>query len=85
MYFIYVLMSGQNGKRYVGSTKELAARLREHNRGRVRATKGGRPWKVVYFETFLTRGEARQREHSLKSGQGRAELDRILARGGSAP
>ncbi|MDA2914200.1 GIY-YIG nuclease family protein [Acidobacteriia bacterium AH_259_A11_L15] len=85
MFTLYVLRSELTGKRYVGSTSNVASRLEQHNRGKVRATKGGRPWKLVYVEQFNTDRAARRREVSLKGGQGRAELDRILCRGGSAP
>ncbi|MCH7765623.1 MAG: GIY-YIG nuclease family protein [Acidobacteria bacterium] len=83
--FVYVLRSERTGKRYVGSTKNLPNRTNQHNRGKVRATRSGRPWRVVHTETFETNQEARRREISLKSGKGRAELDRILKGAGSAP
>ena len=41
MFTVYVLKSASLGKRYVGSTGNLQARLRLHNQGKVRATKGG--------------------------------------------
>jgi putative endonuclease len=85
MFTVYVLKSASLKKKYIGSTGNLPARLRQHNQGKVRATKGGRPWTIVYHELFQTNVEARRRELSLKSGQGRAELDRILERRGSAP
>ncbi|MGH9787378.1 MAG: GIY-YIG nuclease family protein [Candidatus Acidiferrales bacterium] len=85
MFTVYILRSEVTGKRYVGSTGNLQSRLQAHNRGKVRATKGGRPWTLIYREEFATNSEARQRELSLKSGQGRAELDRLLLREGSAP
>jgi putative endonuclease len=85
MFSVYVLKSASLGKRYVGSTANLVARLQQHNQGRVRATKGGRPWELVYSEDFPSNAEARRREISLKSGKGRAELDEILAKRGSAP
>jgi putative endonuclease len=85
MFTVYVLKSARQGKRYVGSTANLAARLRLHNQGRVRATKGGRPWELVHSELFETNAEARHREMSLKSGKGRAELDDKLSKRGSAP
>jgi len=90
MFTVYVLKSASLGKRYVGSTANLEARLQQHNQGRVRSTKGGRPWELNHTEVFETNSEARRREFSLKSGKGRAELDRILegkgfpARGGCA-
>jgi putative endonuclease len=85
MFAVYVLRSLVTGKRYVGSTGDLSARLQQHNQGRVQATKAGRPWKLVYFEEYATNREARAREVSLKRGKGRTELDRILSCGGSAP
>ncbi|MCL4523851.1 MAG: GIY-YIG nuclease family protein [Acidobacteria bacterium] len=85
MFTVYVLKSLSMGRRYVGSTANLEARLQQHNQGRVRSTRGGRPWKVVYTEVFETNSEARRREISLKSGKGRAELDEIIAKLGSAP
>jgi putative endonuclease len=85
MFFVYVLKSDSLGKRYVGSTGDIQTRLRQHNQGKVRATKGGQPWMLIHHEVFATLSEARRRELSLKTGQGRAELDRILGRGGSAP
>jgi putative endonuclease len=85
MFTVYVLRSQRTGRRYVGSTGDLAQRLKEHSGGKVRATKGGRPWTLVYKENHTTNSAARRREISLKSGQGRAELDRIIGRGGSAP
>ena len=85
MFTVYVLCSERTGKRYVGSTKNLPVRLEQHNRGKVRSTKAGLLWRVVYAEVFRTNREARRRELSLKAGQGRAELDRALRRGGSAP
>jgi len=46
-------------------------RLEAHNGGKVRSTKGFRPWKIVYTEKFRTREEALEREKFLKTGQGR--------------
>jgi len=77
MYFVYVLRSGRYNTRYVGSTDNIDKRVKEHNSGKVRYTKGRVPWRLVYHETFLTRGEARKREIFLKSGQGRKYLDSI--------
>ncbi|MBI4466640.1 MAG: GIY-YIG nuclease family protein [Acidobacteria bacterium] len=85
MFTVYVLHSEKTGRRYVGSSNDLLARFEQHNRGQVCATKGGRPWEIVHTETYPTGGEARRRELSLKTGQGRAELDRILGTVGSAP
>ena len=78
MYYIYVLWSSKLIKRYVGSTDNVEKRLDEHNRGSNRFTKGGIPWITVYQEEFSTKTEALKREKFLKSGQGRAWLDKRL-------
>ena len=77
MYYTYILRSEIDKTRYVGSAEDKEKRLLDHNNGRVRYTKGKRPWKLIYFEVFKTRSEARKRELFLKSGQGRKLLDTI--------
>ena len=79
MYEVYILKSIRDGIRYVGSGKNSKERLRRHNKGDYRFTKGHRPWQLVYNEIFATRAEAMRREKFLKSGQGRKFLDKILS------
>jgi len=79
LYFIYVLKSVKNGKRYIGSTKVLPAiRLKQHNYGSNKWTKQNRPFELIYIEKYPNVTEARQRERFLKSGVGRQQLDNIL-------
>ena len=76
MFYVYVLRSQLNGKRYIGSTSTLPAqRLSQHNAGCNRWTRYNRPFHLIYVESFASRTEARQRENFLKSGQGRKWLD----------
>ncbi len=78
MYYIYVLWSSKLSKRYVGSTNNVEKRLEEHNRGFSKFTKSGVPWIKVYQEESSTKTEVLKREKFLKSGQGRAWLDKRL-------
>ena len=78
MYYIYVLWSSKLVKRYIGSTDNLEKRLDEHNRGSNKFTKGGIPWIKIHQEDFSTKTDALKREKFLKSGQGRAWLDKQL-------
>ena len=78
MYNVYVLRSLKTNRRYVGLTNDLERRIEEHNNGKSRSTKGFLPWKLIHFEKFENRIEARKREKYLKSGIGRAYLDKIL-------
>ena len=77
-FFVYVLKSKRNGKRYVGYTsKTPKERLREHNKGDNIWTRQNRPFVLKYSELYSVKTEAIRREHYLKSGQGRKFLDTI--------
>ena len=74
VYYIYAIKSSVDNRIYVGLTNDLEERVKEHNQGRTRSTKGFRPWHLIYYETSETRIEARQREKYLKSGCGKEFL-----------
>jgi len=79
MFFVYVLKSLKNRKRYVGSTKlKPEDRLKKHNSGTNKFTKGNRPFILVYQEEHTNVTMARKREKFLKSGVGRKFLDETL-------
>ncbi|MEM7146343.1 MAG: GIY-YIG nuclease family protein [Verrucomicrobiota bacterium] len=79
MYWVYVLESEiERGSFYIGSSADPDHRLRSHNAGRVRSTKGRRPWRRVLLEEHLDRSSAEKRERYLKSGYGRRWLKRRL-------
>ncbi len=69
-----------DGIRYVGCGESPAERLRRHNKGDYKFTKGHRPWELVYQEEYQSRAEAMKREKFLKSGQGRKFLDEKLSK-----
>jgi putative endonuclease len=77
-YFLYVLTSVTHIRRYTGITNNLERRLKEHNSGKTKSTKGYRPWILVYAEEFETEEAAHKRELYLKSGIGREFLDAQL-------
>ncbi|MFH0814835.1 MAG: GIY-YIG nuclease family protein [Candidatus Falkowbacteria bacterium] len=74
-YQTYVLKSLSDGIRYIGSGESAEERLRRHNKGDYRFTKGHRPWTIIHIENYPTKSEALHREKFLKSGQGRKWLD----------
>ena len=76
-FYVYVLKSLQDRKRYVGMTDNIERRLSEHHRGNVLSTKTRRPFILVYHEKFSTRSEARQREKYFKTAAGRRYLDKL--------
>jgi len=75
MYYVYVLRNQQNNNRYVGHSKNIQQRLKNHNYGKVKTTKAFKPWHLVHYEKFKTRTEAIARELFLKSGIGREWLN----------
>jgi len=79
MFYVYVLKSLRNKKRYVGSTElEPTIRLKKHNSGTNQFTKRNGPFILVYQEEYTDITTARRRENFLKSGIGRKFLDEII-------
>jgi len=79
MPHVYVLKSQRSHKRYIGSTNlNPADRLKKHDSGTNKFTKGHKPFILAYQEECGSIREARQRERFLKSGFGRKFLDEIL-------
>jgi len=69
--FVYILRNSDN-KFYVGIGEVPQRRLKEHNAGKTKTTRGKGPWEIVHTEEYTSRIEARAREKFLKSGIGRA-------------
>lgn len=58
---------------YKGFTEDLKVRLKNHNGGRVKSTKSGRPWALIYYKAFMSKLDAR-REVFLITGKGRERI-----------
>ncbi len=78
MHYVYILKSTKTKELYKGSTEDLKNRLSYHNSGKVSATKHGCPWKLIYYEAFLSKNDARREELFLKSGRGRERIKWLL-------
>jgi len=74
MISVYALKNGINNEIYVGMTKNLSQRLKEHNQGKNRYTKAFMPWMVFYTEEYPDYVSARKREKELKSTTGKRFL-----------
>lgn len=77
-YYVYVLLSLKDKRFYIGFTEDLKNRLSEHAHGRVRSTKDRRPLKLIHYEYFIIKSDAKAREVFLKSGFGRDQLKKSL-------
>ncbi|MBI2464976.1 GIY-YIG nuclease family protein [Candidatus Shapirobacteria bacterium] len=76
--YTYILQSEIDNSYYIGSTNNLSIRLVYHNNGRSKYTSRKRPWKLIYYEEFLTLSEARSREKQIKSWHSRKAVERLL-------
>lgn len=81
MFQVYVLLSVKDLRTYIGYSSNSEERLKEHNAGKVNATKNRRPFKIIKVENCKTELEAKQRERYWKSGSGRRKLKRLFKEG----
>jgi len=77
MFYLYVLRSLKDHNLYIGISKNIEKRLRQHNSGMTKSTKRRRPFRVIYEEKCESRESARSREKYFKSGIGREFLKKI--------
>ena len=76
--YIYILRSKKDNKFYIGCTNNLKERIRKHNEGKVFSTKIRAPLVLIYYEAYLHRKDAEDRERFFKTGWGRQYIKKIL-------
>lgn len=79
-YYVYILLSLKDHGLYIGYTTDLKRRLILHSKSQVTATKIRVPLKLIHYEYFIDKTDAKAREEFLKSGYGRVQLKQILKR-----
>ena len=77
-FYVYILQSFKNKELYIGYTKDLRKRLEKHNQGLNFSTKKYLPWRLIHYEAYLNKNDARRREKYLKTSQGSRLLKRML-------
>lgn len=77
-YYVYILQSLKNLCLYIGYTSDLKKRVEDHNKGLSKATKPHFPYKLIFYEAYLNRLDAKKREVYLKSGYGRRTINKML-------
>ncbi len=73
-FYIYVLESLKDQKRYIGYTNNLKKRIEEHRKGLNFSTAYRLPLQLIYFEGCRNMNDAKRRENYLKTTQGRRFL-----------
>ena len=77
MYYVYILQSlKRDNWLYKGFTTDLKRRILEHNAGKNFSTAPYIPLKLVYYECYLIRAEAR--EKYLKTSMGKRVIKKQL-------
>jgi len=66
MHYVYVLKSVILNELYVGQTNDLKRRFAEHNKKKNISTKHKTPFKLIYYEAYQSKSDAKYREKQLK-------------------
>lgn len=66
MFYTYLIKSKNKNWFYIGSTRDLIERFKDHNNGKVKSTKPYIPFDLIYYEAYPTYTSARKREIELK-------------------
>ena len=74
MKFVYVIESLTDQTWYTGIAIDPVLRLKDHNSGKNRFTKGHLLWKIIYCEQHSDWTKARKREKYFKSAAGKKWL-----------
>ena len=77
-HYVYILFSLKDKKLYIGLTTNLKKRLQTHARGDVKSTHKRRPLRLIHYEYFISKQDAKAREIFLKSGAGRKQFKSFL-------
>ena len=77
-YFVYVLQSKKDSGYYIGYTSDLDIRLKEHNQGKTRSLRHRLPLKIIYFEEYNDKKEAKLREKQIKSYKGGKAFSELI-------
>jgi len=80
MHYFYIIQSIKKPEIiYSCSTNNLKNRFGEHNRGEVISTKRYMPWRLVYYEAYVSEADAREREQKFKRhGKSNDELKKRI-------
>ena len=73
MFYAYIIQSVKDNTTYIGSTEDLRRRIIEHNQGKTKSIKHKLPFRLVYYEAYLTKTQARKREIELKKNSKKKE------------
>jgi len=74
MFYVYLLLSLKDKSIYIGYSDNIEKRLAYHNSGKVSYTDKHKPYKLIYYEAYLSEKDARSRERNLKNKGGQRDF-----------
>lgn len=77
MYYVYVIERSDRSF-YVGYSTNLKKRIIAHNKGKIYSTKFRLPIKLILYEAYLQKSDAKRRELYLKTSKGKTTLRTML-------
>ncbi len=77
-FYVYVLQNKEKNFLYIGYSENLKQRLIEHNSGKSKSTKHYVPLKLIFYEAYPTKSDAKRREKYLKTNRGKTTLITML-------
>jgi len=77
VFYVYILKCS-DGKFYTGFSSDLKKRLTDHKSGNVESTKNKKPLKLIYYEAYINKINALNREKFLKTTKGKSQLKKQI-------
>jgi putative endonuclease len=77
-FYSYILRRIKNHSLYIGHTSNLRKRFLKHNSGHNKTTKPFIPYQLIFFEAFINKIDAKNRETYLKGGYGRKTINDLI-------
>jgi putative endonuclease len=78
MFYTYILQSDRDNKFYIGFTKDLRKRLKQHNNKEVISTSKRGKLTLIMYEAYIFEEDARSREKFFKTTKGKIQLRKQL-------
>lgn len=73
MWYVYLLQSKKDGKKYIGSSSDINRRVKQHNNGEVLSTRYRRPLFLMGYQEFNNVNDAVSFEKKYKRSHGALE------------
>jgi len=77
-FYVYILKSLHQNFIYAGFTENLKLRFKQHNNKEELSTKAYVPFKLIHYEAYRSKKDAKRREKYFKTTKGKTTLRYML-------